>query len=101
MKYAFEQMNMNTVFADAVRKNTRSQHVLEKVGFIKFTKITHLHIIDAIRRFGPCRIGQLISTDNIVAQIHYERNKIYILLRSLSSSIDQSKSKTYSFYSNL
>ena len=35
LEYAFEQMNMNTVFADAVRKNTRSRHVLEKVGFMK------------------------------------------------------------------
>lgn len=33
LKYAFEQMGMETVFADTVLKNTRSQHVLEKVGF--------------------------------------------------------------------
>lgn len=33
MKYAFEELGMNTVLADAVLKNTRSQHVLEKVGF--------------------------------------------------------------------
>lgn len=33
VQYAFEKLNMDTVFADSVLKNTRSQHVLEKVGF--------------------------------------------------------------------
>lgn len=31
--YAFEELNLDTVLADSVLKNTRSQHVLEKVGF--------------------------------------------------------------------
>lgn len=33
LKYAFEALKMQTVFADTIIKNTRSQHVLEKVGF--------------------------------------------------------------------
>lgn len=33
LQYAFEQMHMLTVNADAALHNTRSQHVLEKVGF--------------------------------------------------------------------
>lgn len=33
LEYAFETLKMQTVFADAITKNTRSQHVLEKVGF--------------------------------------------------------------------
>lgn len=33
VRYAFEELGMETVLADAVLKNTRSQHVLEKVGF--------------------------------------------------------------------
>ena len=33
LKYAFEQMNMNTVFANTIHKNERSAHVLEKAGF--------------------------------------------------------------------
>lgn len=33
LKYAFYDLGMETVFADALRKNKRSQHVLEKVGF--------------------------------------------------------------------
>lgn len=33
LKYAFCDLGMQTVFADALRKNKRSQHVLEKVGF--------------------------------------------------------------------
>ena len=33
LKHAFDAMGMETVFADAILKNTRSRHVLEKVGF--------------------------------------------------------------------
>lgn len=33
VQYAFDELGMAAVNADAVRKNTRSQHVLEKVGF--------------------------------------------------------------------
>lgn len=33
LKYAFEELGMIAVNADAVLKNTRSQHVMEKVGF--------------------------------------------------------------------
>jgi len=33
LEYAFDQMGMGTVFADSIHRNTRSQHVLEKVGF--------------------------------------------------------------------
>lgn len=35
LKYAFDTMGLTTVFADALITNTRSRHVLEKVGFIK------------------------------------------------------------------
>ena len=33
LEYAFETLDMSAVNADVVAKNTRSQHVLEKVGF--------------------------------------------------------------------
>ena len=33
LQYAFEELGMVAVNADAALKNTRSQHVLEKVGF--------------------------------------------------------------------
>lgn len=33
LTYAFDTLGMNAVNADTVVKNTRSQHVLEKVGF--------------------------------------------------------------------
>ncbi len=33
VQYAFEVLGMDAVNADAVQKNTRSQHVLEKAGF--------------------------------------------------------------------
>ena len=33
LQYAFDTLGMNAVWADTVLTNTRSQHVLEKVGF--------------------------------------------------------------------
>ena len=33
VQYAFDTLDIPTVYADTVRSNTRSQHVLEKVGF--------------------------------------------------------------------
>ena len=37
VRYAFDVLKLNAVNADAVLKNTRSQHVLEKAGFM-FTR---------------------------------------------------------------
>ena len=37
IKYAFEELGMNAVNVDTVKKNIRSQHVIEQVGF-KFIK---------------------------------------------------------------
>ena len=34
IKYAFEKLRLNTIYADTVIRNTRSQHVLKKNGFI-------------------------------------------------------------------
>ncbi len=33
VKTAFDEFGMAAINADTIRKNTRSQHVLEKVGF--------------------------------------------------------------------
>lgn len=33
LQYAFQELEMKTVYADAIKRNTRSQHVLRKVGF--------------------------------------------------------------------
>ena len=33
LQYAFDVLGMDTVNADTIAKNTRSQHVLENVGF--------------------------------------------------------------------
>ena len=35
LQYAFHKLQCETVYADAIHKNLRSQHVLEKVGFVK------------------------------------------------------------------
>lgn len=34
IKYGFEELGLNTIFADTVFRNTRSQHVLKKIGFV-------------------------------------------------------------------
>ncbi len=34
IRFVFYELGIPTLFADAVRTNTRSQHVLEKVGFL-------------------------------------------------------------------
>jgi len=36
LRYAFEKLRLATVFADAVKTNRRSQHLLQKLGF-RFT----------------------------------------------------------------
>lgn len=33
IKYAFDELKLNKIYADAVHRNTKSQHVLEKNGF--------------------------------------------------------------------
>lgn len=33
IKYAFEELNLNTLYADTVIRNTRSQYILQKLGF--------------------------------------------------------------------
>lgn len=35
LEYAFDEMGMKTVYADALHNNKRSLHVLQKVGFIQ------------------------------------------------------------------
>ena len=34
IRFVFNELDIPTLFADTIRTNTRSQHVLEKVGFI-------------------------------------------------------------------
>ena len=41
LDYAFEVLEIQTVFADAIHKNKRSQRVLEKVGFRKTHSDNH------------------------------------------------------------
>lgn len=38
LQYAFEQMGMQTVYADSLITNLRSQHVLQKVGFTEIRR---------------------------------------------------------------
>ncbi|WP_234121640.1 GNAT family N-acetyltransferase [Clostridium hydrogenum] len=33
IQYAFEELGLNTMYADAVLRNTRSQHIMRKLGF--------------------------------------------------------------------
>jgi len=41
LEYAFETLKMKTVFADTLINNLRSQHVLEKVGFVRTHQDEH------------------------------------------------------------
>ncbi len=41
LRYAFRELEMDTVFADSVIGNLRSQHVLQKVGFIETHRDNH------------------------------------------------------------
>ena len=34
IRYVFDELDIPTLFADTIQTNTRSQHVLEKVGFV-------------------------------------------------------------------
>lgn len=38
LTYAFDTLGMQTVLADTVLKNKRSQHVLEKIGFVQIAQ---------------------------------------------------------------
>ena len=38
LQYAFDELGMTTVFADSLIGNTRSRHVLEKVGFREISR---------------------------------------------------------------
>ena len=38
LEYAFQELDMNIVYADTLVKNARSRHVLEKVGFTEICR---------------------------------------------------------------
>ena len=40
LQYVFEECKMNAVYADALIKNCRSRHVLEKIGFREYKRDT-------------------------------------------------------------
>ena len=40
LAYAFQELDMNIVYADTLVKNARSRHVLEKVGFTEICRDT-------------------------------------------------------------
>ena len=35
IRYVFDEMDIPTLYADTIRSNTRSQHILEKFGFLR------------------------------------------------------------------
>ena len=50
LKYTFEELQLESVNAEALIRNTRSRHVLEKVGFKEVRR-------DAKYSYYECRIG--------------------------------------------
>lgn len=58
LRYAFETLGLNTVFADAIVKNRRSQHVLEKAGFQITGSDEHFRYYRCDREnWNPGRLG--------------------------------------------
>jgi len=55
LKYAFNDLHLETIFADTVLRNVRSQHVLEKLGF------THTHDDDNFRFYKLSRSSLRLS----------------------------------------
>ena len=53
-EYAFSELGLSTVYADCVLRNTRSQHVLQKIGFV------YIHEDDILRYYKLER-GQAVT----------------------------------------
>ena len=53
LEYAFKELEMKVVFADTLIDNQRSQHVLEKVGFIRTHQDDHFIYYRCDRPYQP------------------------------------------------
>lgn len=63
LEYAFKELGTETVYADAVLKNRRSQHVLEKVGF------TQTHSDETFRYYRCDKANwQKSESDEVMAE---------------------------------
>ena len=88
LKYAFAELGMEKVLADALVTNTRSQHVLEKVGFVEthrdesfvYYKCNRAAWMESQYAAGAVKL----SFASIIAHLRSKRNKIFILLRLFS-----------------
>lgn len=56
VQYAFDELKMTAVNADTILKNTRSQHVLEKVGFQFVRKDAHFKYYRIERSISRCNL---------------------------------------------
>ena len=57
LRYAFEKLQCEAVYADGILKNSRSQHVLEKVGFRKTYRMNDFYTTNAKERVWCGRMG--------------------------------------------
>lgn len=52
LQYAFDRLEIETVYTDANLKNERSQHILQKAGFIETGKDDLFRITDVTNPYG-------------------------------------------------
>ncbi len=81
LQFAFNELNMEVLYADAIKKNKRSQHVLSKAGFQE-TNADNDYIYCRCNKsaWKPPKQSEPI-TGIIIAHLYLKRNKIFILLR--------------------
>ena len=53
VRYVFRELDIPTLYADTIRTNTRSQHVLEKVGFSADLGGSGLQVLPDRQADGP------------------------------------------------
>ena len=76
IRYVFYELDIPTLYADTVRTNTRSQHVLEKVGFVfiredkdfKYYRIDRQMIILIT---GASHTGKTLLAQKLLEKYHY------------------------------
>lgn len=52
IRYAINDLGLNTIYADVVHRNTRSKHILVKLGF------EHLYDDDILAYYKFCEVGR-------------------------------------------
>ena len=91
LDYAFNTMELSTVYADSLIGNTRSQHVLKKVGFQDTGRDANFIYYECKKADWKARKHAnrrwVVPDSHIIAHLRFKRNKIFILLRSFCITV--------------